>query len=195
MSGGSFNYLCTQYPPSTEELGHMLSELEALGYAQDAAEATRVMLAAVSYPTDESYQEPLRGVWRAVEWWRSCDSTETDVRQALARYRGVELPDCKRCGGCGHEPGHDLFACQDKFCEHGKDTRNIGEPGGQRAIDVVYCNYREETMERRIVPLGIRWGKTEHHPKEQWLLEVWDLDRKAARTYALRECDFHSAIW
>lgn len=65
-----------------------------------------------------------------------------------------------------------------------------GEP-----IEVVYTNHQEAKLERSITPLSVRWGSTEYHTKPQWLLEVWDHDREALRTYALADCDFPSAVW
>lgn len=57
-------------------------------------------------------------------------------------------------------------------------------------IRVDYTNHRGETATRTITPLRVRWGKTEHHPVEQWLLDCFDHDRDATRTYALDDCDF-----
>ena len=65
----------------------------------------------------------------------------------------------------------------------------------KKAISVLYTNWRGETAERQIIPIKIYWGSTEWHPENQWLLKVWDLERKAYRSYALkdikewRECD------
>jgi len=56
-----------------------------------------------------------------------------------------------------------------------------------RAVRVVYTNWRGETAERTIVPVEIYWGKTEWHPEEQWLLTVWDVERNAERCYALKD--------
>lgn len=55
---------------------------------------------------------------------------------------------------------------------------------------VDYTNHRGEMATRTITPLRVRWGKTEHHPVEQWLLDCFDHDREAPRTYALDDCDF-----
>ena len=63
------------------------------------------------------------------------------------------------------------------------------EPRIDRSTAVVirYTNYRGETADRRIVPIRIRFGSTEWHPEEQWLLEAFDLDRDATRAFALRD--------
>jgi hypothetical protein len=56
------------------------------------------------------------------------------------------------------------------------------------AISVIYTNYRGETSKRRIIPMGKPFiGSTDYHPKPQYLLEVWDLDKQANRTYALAD--------
>lgn len=57
----------------------------------------------------------------------------------------------------------------------------------QHPIKVLYTNWRGETAVRSIMPLKIYFGSTEYYPKEQWLLEVFDLDRNAIRVYALQE--------
>jgi len=51
---------------------------------------------------------------------------------------------------------------------------------------VYYTNHRGETAWRRIIPCGIpRFGVSEFHKEPQWLVEVWDCDKKAGRTYAM----------
>ncbi len=56
-----------------------------------------------------------------------------------------------------------------------------------RAVKVIYTNWRGETAERSIIPVSISWGTTEWHPQEQWLLKVWDIERQAYRDYALKD--------
>ena len=57
----------------------------------------------------------------------------------------------------------------------------------QNPIKVLYCNWRGETTVRKIIPIKIYVGSTEYHSQEQWLLEVWDCERNALRTYALKD--------
>jgi hypothetical protein len=59
-------------------------------------------------------------------------------------------------------------------------------------LTVTYTNYRGETAVRKVQPLERppRWGTTEHHSEPQWLLDVYDWDKEAVRTYALKDCDF-----
>lgn len=58
------------------------------------------------------------------------------------------------------------------------------------AIEVNYKNHRGEIRKRLIIPKTIHFGVTKHHPKPQWLLLCWDLEKKAMRDYALADCDF-----
>ena len=62
-----------------------------------------------------------------------------------------------------------------------------GIPNMNHPIKVLYINWRGETAVRSIVPLRIYFGSTEYHQDEQWLLEVWDIERDAARVYALKD--------
>jgi hypothetical protein len=59
------------------------------------------------------------------------------------------------------------------------------------ALDVVidYTNHRGERASRRIrpVPNGIFWGKTEWHPQRQWLLDAFDYEKNAPRTFAVAQ--------
>lgn len=59
----------------------------------------------------------------------------------------------------------------------------------EAAILVSYKNYRGEISNRKIIPLRIFFGKTEYHPQEQYLLEVWDLDKEDFRTYSLADIE------
>jgi len=54
-------------------------------------------------------------------------------------------------------------------------------------VKVEYKNWKGETGIRFIIPLNIFYGNTEYHKEEQWLMKVWDLDKKDYRTYALRD--------
>lgn len=57
----------------------------------------------------------------------------------------------------------------------------------QQAIVVQYKNWRNEVAERTIIPIQMVWGSTEWHKKEQWLLNVWDVERHDYRMYALKD--------
>ena len=55
-----------------------------------------------------------------------------------------------------------------------------------KAVTILYTNYRGESAKRVIVPHSIWFGCTEWHPEDQWLLEAYDLDKQAFRSFALR---------
>jgi hypothetical protein len=55
-----------------------------------------------------------------------------------------------------------------------------------------YTNYRGEFSERRATPIRFEFGKTEHHPEEQWLMYAIDHDKGAMRAFALKDMVFGS---
>lgn len=56
-----------------------------------------------------------------------------------------------------------------------------------RAVWIDYTNYRGERGVREVVPLGIRFGATEHHPEPQWLMDAYDVQKEAERTFAMND--------
>jgi len=54
-------------------------------------------------------------------------------------------------------------------------------------LELPYRNWRGETSMRRLHPIGVTFAATEWHPEPQWLLEAYDLDKKAERTFALKD--------
>lgn len=96
MSGGSFNYLyraeglVALITSKRDDLQEMADALDCFDYAADAAIETRELLAHLD--AADASRARLAGVWKAVEWYRSCDWDDDKVRKALAEYRG-ETPD------------------------------------------------------------------------------------------------------
>jgi Zn-dependent oligopeptidase len=92
MSGGSYEYLCWTQPGDllhkTDQLEAMVERLDGLPYAREAANQTREVLQEVRGFIEEMdrHREDLAGVWKAVEWWDSGDSSEDDAREAIAEY-------------------------------------------------------------------------------------------------------------
>lgn len=54
-------------------------------------------------------------------------------------------------------------------------------------IRFTYTNYKKETAQRLVTPIGMRYGKTDWHPDYQWLLRAYCHDRKAERDFALKD--------
>ncbi len=63
-----------------------------------------------------------------------------------------------------------------------------------RVLVIVYTNYRGEQAERRVIPARIWFGSTDWHPEPQWLLEAFDLDRGAERSFAMRDIAIMGAV-
>lgn len=70
-------------------------------------------------------------------------------------------------------------ADENKGSENGFDLR--------KAVGIVYTNYRGETARRKIIPQRLWFGATQWHPDEQWLLDAIDVEKKAPRSFALRD--------
>jgi len=54
-------------------------------------------------------------------------------------------------------------------------------------IKVKYKNYQGITSIRTIIPQQIHYGSTDYHKENQWLLDVWDVEKDAQRTYAMMD--------
>ncbi|MDP9675356.1 putative DNA-binding transcriptional regulator YafY [Paenibacillus jamilae] len=50
-----------------------------------------------------------------------------------------------------------------------------------------YKNYKGEVSLRHVYPQGIRYGSTEWHPEEQWLLKAWDYAKGEYREFAMKD--------
>lgn len=50
-----------------------------------------------------------------------------------------------------------------------------------------YTNYKGERSHRRAVVRKIYEGSTEWHPEYQWLIEAFDINKNAMRTFAYRD--------
>jgi len=60
-------------------------------------------------------------------------------------------------------------------------------PDQGKVVQIVYTNYRGETAVRRVVPEQLVFKGSEWHGDEQWLLEAYDLDKGALRSFALKD--------
>lgn len=61
------------------------------------------------------------------------------------------------------------------------------KPGSEDTLTFRYRNHRGEIAERRVQPIRLWYGATEHHPYCTWLLKALDVDRGAERDFALHE--------
>ena len=65
-----------------------------------------------------------------------------------------------------------------------------------KSIKVKYKNWKGEIGIRTIIPLKIHYGSSDFHLQNQWLMDIWDCEKDAQRTYAMmdiiefiKECD------
>lgn len=54
-------------------------------------------------------------------------------------------------------------------------------------VKFTYTNWRGETAERRAIFKKLFFGSNDFHKEPQWLVEGYDLDKGAYRTYSLRD--------
>ena len=92
MSGGSYNYLYCKEPEelltSIWDIEDMAEELTKMNYLDVAADLTRL----AEYTKSARIRigvlsEQLRPVMKAVEWCKSCDIGEEDLRKTIEEYR------------------------------------------------------------------------------------------------------------
>lgn len=58
-----------------------------------------------------------------------------------------------------------------------------------------YRNHRGEISQRNVTkPEKIWFGSTEWHPKPQWLMTAWDIDKDALRDFAFKDIINDSAV-
>jgi len=161
VSGGSFNYLCDKrggdLRAAVADVRAMRDELVAFDTVPGLAAALRTfddLLRMIDRddPMDAA-AERLRGVMKAVEWWRSSDWSAESVREALAefgalsaapaetsvrdlieRLRELVEPAIRAADASGEAQAVDVtsvFAGDDPEAEHLAVV--------QRAIDAVVC--------------------------------------------------------
>lgn len=62
---------------------------------------------------------------------------------------------------------------------------------GLASVRIDYTNYRGERGIRTVLPGLIYFGSAPpRHPGPEWLMEAWDHEKEAARTFAMK--DIHS---
>lgn len=83
---------------------------------------------------------------------------------------GIDFFPCEGCGESIPEPGSLCPDCS-----------------GPKAR-VLYRNRKGETAWRTVVPLGnLYHGSNEWHREPQYLMDVFDVDRHARRTFAMKD--------
>lgn len=57
----------------------------------------------------------------------------------------------------------------------------------EKVVQIRYTNWRNETADRQIVPVGIYFGCNEWHKEPQWLLSALDVEKNEMRNFALKD--------
>ena len=57
----------------------------------------------------------------------------------------------------------------------------------KKIVEIVYTNWKGVTAIRHIIPKDIFFGSTEWHQEEQWLLNAFDVEKQADRSFALKD--------
>lgn len=56
-----------------------------------------------------------------------------------------------------------------------------------KTLSFEYTNWEGKTAVRKVIPVKLWYGKTEYHPKEQWLLKAIDVEKNAERDFAVKD--------
>lgn len=59
--------------------------------------------------------------------------------------------------------------------------------GESEFVKINYTNWQGETRDRIIKPLSMFFGSTDYHKEKQWLLNAYDLEKKATRTFSMKD--------
>lgn len=98
-----------------------------------------------------------------------------------------EVAKCSLCGEPMPE-GEETFAYHGYSGPCPKKPLKKKEPETElNNVSIVYKNHRGEVSTRRIIPKNIRFESTEWHPEPQWILEAFDVDKQASRSFAMKD--------
>ena len=61
--------------------------------------------------------------------------------------------------------------------------------GYNKPLGFMYTNWKGKRGFREVIPQRIYFGSTEWHKEEQWLMVAYDLDKKAERTFAMKDME------
>ena len=127
MSGGSFNYLCSQELTESSGLVESMGEcLRSYGY-EDVAQLTEQVSAKMK--EINQIQSVLKDVWKCAEWVESGDYLPPDLADAVAEFRATFQEEQKTCTSLP-------FSYTDDVCQLGEHdvcfsgvelTKDVGE--------------------------------------------------------------------
>lgn len=59
--------------------------------------------------------------------------------------------------------------------------------GDRRRVGFTYKNYNDVISKRTVYPKRVWFGTTPYHVEPQWIMDAYDLDKKADRSFAMRD--------
>jgi hypothetical protein len=62
-------------------------------------------------------------------------------------------------------------------------------------VRILYTNHRGETAWRTIQPKALRYAATEHYPTPQWILDAYDVEKQADRSFACANAKQWEGYW
>ena len=54
-------------------------------------------------------------------------------------------------------------------------------------IEIKYKNWKGKVSNRIITPIKLRYGESEFHKGNQWILKAWDINKSAVREFAIND--------
>lgn len=54
-------------------------------------------------------------------------------------------------------------------------------------IEIRYKNWKGKISNRIIIPIKLRYGESEFHKGNQWILKAWDVNKSADREFAIND--------
>lgn len=54
-------------------------------------------------------------------------------------------------------------------------------------VNILYKNWQNEIVWRKIIPISVTYKKTKWHPEEQWILNAFDTNKQEHRCFAMKD--------
>ncbi len=67
-----------------------------------------------------------------------------------------------------------------------KEPLTFERPSKSLCVFIDYTNWKGERRVREVSPVNISFTRTEHHPKTEWILRAWDVEKRAYRDFAMK---------
>jgi len=83
--------------------------------------------------------------------------------------------------------GAILWRWADRLNEIISGDKNNDTVYANDQVSFNYKNYKGELSIRKVKPMGVYFGSNEWHPKPQWLLRAFDVDKQAERSFAMQD--------